>query len=85
MQQGRCASRLIERRVAGQSGLLAFRYFDKGTMAQFLAMTGLRVSVPLQWLCTFLTGQRGSRLVVSAREPAAAKDRPQPALSARTA
>ncbi len=31
----------------------------------FLAQAGLRVSVFLQWMWTFLTGQRGSRLIVS--------------------
>jgi len=32
---------------------------------QFLAQPGLRVSVFLQWMWTFLTGQRGSRLIVN--------------------
>src|SRR5215467_8262384 len=31
---------------------------------QFLATSGLRLSVFLQWIWTFLTGQRGSRLIV---------------------
>lgn len=31
---------------------------------QFLAQPGLRVSVLLQWVWTFLTDQRGSRLIV---------------------
>jgi NADH dehydrogenase FAD-containing subunit len=31
---------------------------------QFLAQVGLRISVFLQWVWTFLTGQRGSRLIV---------------------
>jgi NADH dehydrogenase FAD-containing subunit len=30
----------------------------------FLAQVGLRISVFLQWIWTFLTGQRGSRLIV---------------------
>jgi NADH dehydrogenase len=34
----------------------------------FLARPGLRISVMLQWAWTFLTGQRGSRLIVSATE-----------------
>ena len=34
---------------------------------QFLATSGLRVSVFLQWVWTFLTGQRGSRLIVDHR------------------
>jgi NADH dehydrogenase len=32
---------------------------------QFLAQSSLRVSVFLQWVWTYLTGQRGSRLIVS--------------------
>jgi len=32
---------------------------------QFLAQSSLRVSVFLQWLWTYLTGQRGSRLIVN--------------------
>jgi NADH dehydrogenase FAD-containing subunit len=32
---------------------------------QFLATSGLRLSVFLQWMWTFLTGQRGSRLIVN--------------------
>lgn len=31
---------------------------------QFLAQPGLRLSVALQWIWTFMTGQRGSRLIV---------------------
>src|SRR5262249_4742399 len=52
---------------------------------QFLATTGLRISVSLQWLWTFLTGQRGSRLIVSTREPAIASEKPQATLTARSA
>jgi NADH dehydrogenase FAD-containing subunit len=36
-----------------------------GIHIQFLAMTNLRVSVFVQWAWTFLTGQRGSRLIVN--------------------
>jgi NADH dehydrogenase FAD-containing subunit len=32
---------------------------------QFLAQSSLRVSVFLQWVWTYLTGQRGSRLIVN--------------------
>ena len=32
---------------------------------QFLATSGLRLSVFLQWIWTYLTGQRGSRLIVN--------------------
>ncbi len=38
----------------------------------FLARPGLRISVMRQWAWTFLTGQRGSRLIVKAAEPAPA-------------
>jgi NADH dehydrogenase FAD-containing subunit len=34
---------------------------------QFLATSGLRLSVFLQWTWTYLTGQRGSRLIVNHR------------------
>jgi NADH dehydrogenase FAD-containing subunit len=34
----------------------------------FLAQLGLRVSVSLQWMWTFFTRQRGSRLIVTPRE-----------------
>jgi len=37
---------------------------------QFLAQPGLRLSVFLQWMWTFVTGQRGSRLIIT--PPAAA-------------
>jgi NADH dehydrogenase FAD-containing subunit len=36
----------------------------------YLAQPGLRLSVWLQWVWTFLTGQRGSRLIVSDRSAA---------------
>jgi len=32
---------------------------------QFLAQSNLRVSVFVQWVWTYLTGQRGSRLIVN--------------------
>ena len=32
---------------------------------QFLATSGLRISVFLQWVWTYVTGQRGSRLIVN--------------------
>jgi NADH dehydrogenase len=40
---------------------------------QFLAQPGLRVSVFLQWMWTFLTGQRGSRLIVDPPPPETGK------------
>ena len=99
IQQGRYASRLIGRRVAGKSPPRPFRYFDKGNMAvvgqgyavleagrfhlkgllaflvwafihiTYLAQAGLRVSVVAQWTWTYLTNQRGSRLIVNHRAP----------------
>jgi NADH dehydrogenase FAD-containing subunit len=42
----------------------------------FLAKPGLRVSVMLQWVWTFLTGQRGSRLIVAADPARAAETLP---------
>jgi NADH dehydrogenase FAD-containing subunit len=38
-----------------------------------LAQTGLRISVLLQWIGTYLTGQRGSRLIVDHRGPVSAE------------
>ena len=36
---------------------------------QFLATPNLRISVFIQWVWTFLTGQRGSRLIVNHYAP----------------
>src|SRR6202050_537945 len=35
---------------------------------QFLATSSLRLTVFLQWVCTYVTGQRGSRLIVNHHE-----------------
>jgi NADH dehydrogenase len=40
---------------------------------QFLATSSLRLTVFLQWIWTYLTGQRGSRLIVNYRAPQPAK------------
>jgi NADH dehydrogenase FAD-containing subunit len=40
-----------------------------GIHIQFLATANLRVSVFVQWVWTYLTGQRGSRLIVNHGEP----------------
>jgi NADH dehydrogenase len=45
------------------SGFLAWLAWA-GVHLQFLAQSSLRVSVFLQWVWTYLTGQRGSRLIV---------------------
>jgi NADH dehydrogenase FAD-containing subunit len=42
---------------------------------QFLATANLRISVFVQWIWTFFTGQRGSRLIVNHRAPG---DNPRP-------
>ena len=39
---------------------------------QFLATTGLRISVFMQWMWTYLTRQRGSRIIVNHHAPAPA-------------
>ena len=39
---------------------------------QFLATSGLRLSVFLQWIWTFVTGERGSRIIVNPHAPAPA-------------
>jgi len=52
------------------SGLLAW-FVWAFVHLQFLATSGLRISVFLQWVWTFVTGDRGSRLIVNhhASEP----------------
>jgi NADH dehydrogenase FAD-containing subunit len=47
---------------------------------QFLAQANLRVSVFLQWVWTYATGRRGSRLIVTPYQTPAS-----PALAVRTA
>jgi len=54
------------------SGLPAWMAWA-GIHIQFLAQPGLRLSVFLQWMWTFLTGQRGSRLIVNHLPPEAGK------------
>ena len=48
------------------SGLIAWMVWAFVHL-QFLATSGLRLSVFLQWIWTYLTGQRGSRLIVDHR------------------
>jgi NADH:quinone reductase (non-electrogenic) len=48
------------------SGFLAWLAWA-GVHLQFLAQSSLRVSVFIQWVWTYLTGQRGSRLIVNHR------------------
>jgi hypothetical protein len=47
---------------------------------QFLAQSSLRVSVFLQWVWTYLTGQRGSRLIVNHRGSESVKAAEAPSL-----
>jgi NADH dehydrogenase len=49
------------------SGLLAWMAWA-AVHLEFLAQSSLRVSVFLQWVWTYLTGQRGSRLIVRHHE-----------------
>jgi NADH dehydrogenase len=48
------------------SGILAWLAWA-AVHLQFLAQSNLRVSVFMQWVWTYLTGQRGSRLIVNHR------------------
>lgn len=49
---------------AARSTISPFRNSDNPHL-QFLAQSNLRVSVLVQWAWTYLTGQRGSRLIVN--------------------
>jgi NADH dehydrogenase FAD-containing subunit len=51
------------------SGLLAWLAWA-AVHLEFLATSSLRVSVFVQWVWTYLTGQRGSRLIVNYHGPA---------------
>jgi NADH:quinone reductase (non-electrogenic) len=53
-------------RLKGLLAWLAWAFIH----VMYLAAPGLRVSVWLQWVWTFLTGQRGSRLIVNHHESA---------------
>jgi len=50
---------------------------------QFLATSSLRLSVFLQWTWTYLTGQRGDRLIVNHQDSNVAKPTPDSAVGAR--
>ncbi|MGC1416005.1 MAG: hypothetical protein WA817_12020, partial [Candidatus Acidiferrum sp.] len=49
---------------------------------QFLATSSLRLTVFLQWVWTYLTGQRGSRLIVNNYSQAPGKPAPDRAIKA---
>jgi NADH dehydrogenase len=79
MQQGRYVGRLIDRRIAGKPAPGPLRYFAWAAVhLEFLAQSSLRVSVFMQWVWTYLTGQRGSRLIVDHRagEPVTTAEAP---------
>ena len=57
------------------SGLLAW-FAWAGVHLQFLAQSSLRLSVFLQWVWTYLTGQRGSRLILQEAERASTAPAP---------
>jgi NADH dehydrogenase len=54
------------------AGLLAWLAWA-AVHLEFLAQSSLRVSVFLQWVWTYLTGQRGSRLIVNHYGPVPAR------------
>ena len=57
------------------SGFLAWMAWA-AVHLEFLAQSSLRVSVFAQWMWTYLTGQRGSRLIVNHHAPASRAARP---------
>jgi NADH dehydrogenase FAD-containing subunit/cytochrome bd-type quinol oxidase subunit 2 len=63
------------------SGFLAWLAWA-GIHIQFLATTNLRISVFVQWMWTFLTGQRGSRLIVNQHTVESTSKPQEPALVA---
>ena len=57
------------------SGLLAF-FAWAGIHLEFLAQSSLRATVFVQWVWTYVTNQRGSRLIVRHHAPAPEMARP---------
>ena len=57
------------------SGLVAWLTWA-AVHLQFLATSSLRLTVFLQWVWTYLTGQRGDRLIVNHYDSAASKPAP---------
>src|SRR5207245_4802762 len=55
---------VLESGRLGLSGFLAWMAWA-AVHLEFLAQSSLRVSVFVQWVWTYLTGQRGSRLIVN--------------------
>jgi NADH dehydrogenase FAD-containing subunit len=52
---------------------------------EFLGTSSLRVSVFVQWVWTYLTGQRGSRLIVNYHGPEPASQKPKEPTASRGA
>jgi NADH dehydrogenase len=50
-----------------------------GVHLQFLATSSLRLSVFLQWIWTYVTGQRGDRLIVNHHSTRVSKSEIEPA------
>jgi hypothetical protein len=55
---------VLESGKVKMSGLLAW-FTWAAVHLQFLATSSLRLTVFLQWVWTYLTGQRGNRLIVN--------------------
>jgi NADH dehydrogenase len=71
----------------GMGGFLAWLAWA-GIHLQFLAQSSLRVSVFVQWVWTYVTGQRGSRLIVNHHgnehiEPVSAKVSSEPLMTSK--
>jgi NADH dehydrogenase FAD-containing subunit len=65
-------------RIAGRLAWLVWA----AVHLQFLAQSSLRVSVFVQWVSTYVTGQRGSRLIVNHHEPGSASSAAEDAVQA---
>ncbi len=63
------------------SGLLAWLAWA-AVHLEFLATSSLRVAVLVQWVWTYLTGQRGSRLIVNHHSMGQGTPKPSPAATA---
>ena len=66
------------------SGFMAWQAWA-AVHLQFLAQSSLRVSVFIQWVWTYLTGQRGSRLIVNHRSSDPIKPRSESSSELSTA
>jgi hypothetical protein len=73
LQQGKYAAKSISRKMIGQPPSPPFRYFDKVNLAvvgekfAVLQSAGVQLSVFLRCLWTYLSGERGARLIVRQR------------------